>query len=122
MRKTIIIVGIIIILFVAGYLLYDTVGFNSMKVDIRGTVTNVSQISNGVIILVEGNLEPGTMVDKASIRLDSNTKVVMNSKKYSYEDISVGDKVEVEFKGPVAESYPVQASAKYINILAKGSE
>lgn len=91
------------------------------KVDIRGEITGVD-ISNDnkiVSIMVEGELEEDTSFDKASIRIDKNTKIYMaNTKtKVSTDELKEGMKVEAIFDGLVAESYPVQAKAKVIRIL-----
>jgi len=86
------------------------------KIDIRGEITNIN-VSNGVmIILVEGEIEKDTTIDKGYMRIDSNTKIYQGKDKkvIKKEELKVGDKVEATYQGPVAESYPVQGTAKFI--------
>jgi hypothetical protein len=88
-------------------------------IDIRGIVTQITIDSEEGSILVEGKVEDDTEYDKASIRVTRDT-IIQNdslSKSYKLSDIQIADKVEVAFKGPVAESYPVQASADIIRII-----
>lgn len=91
------------------------------KVDIRGEITEINTSSDNKIvsIMVEGELEEDTSFDKASIRIDKNTKIYMaNTKaKVSTDELEEGLKIEAIFDGPIAESYPVQAKAKIIRIL-----
>lgn len=89
------------------------------RVDIRGTVKNVTIYGNAATILVEGQKENDTSYDKASVRIDQHTLITMGvtSRDVDVGVIQVGDKVEVTFTGPVAESYPVQALAELINII-----
>ncbi len=91
------------------------------KADIRGEITgiNISNDNKIVSIMVEGEFEEDTSFDKASIRIDKNTKIYMANTKteISTDELKEGMKVEAIFDGPVAESYPVQAKAKIIRIL-----
>lgn len=90
------------------------------NINIRGKVKNITvRNSNEVNILVEGQIEIDTQYDKASININKDTKIIDNltNKAIKISDIKVNDKVEVEFTGMVAESYPVQAVAKSLNIL-----
>lgn len=92
----------------------------SDKVDIRGIITNITvNNSEEGFILVEGEIEEDTSYDKASIRVDGSTiiNVSTTTTKLQLSDLKVGDKVEVGFKGPVAESYPVQTKAGHITVL-----
>jgi beta-N-acetylhexosaminidase len=89
---------------------------DTSKIDIRGEITDIS-INNGVMtILVEGNVEEDTTIDKGYMRIDSNTKIYQGKDKkvIKKEELKVGDKVEATYQGPVAESYPVQGTAKFI--------
>lgn len=91
------------------------------RIDIRGEITgiNISNDNKIVSLMVEGELEEDTSHDKASIRIVKNTKIYMaNTKnKISTNELKEGMKVEAIFEGPVAESYPVQATAKLIRII-----
>lgn len=94
------------------------------KVDIRGSITSISvstSIENKVdSLLVEGNIASDTMYDKASIKITKDTVIIQDDTKaaatteYLNEDIIV----EIKFAGPVAESYPVQATADIIRIIS----
>ena len=92
-------------------------------VDIRGRVTQARRSSLGEppvgTIQVEGTVEPGTRHDKATIRVSRETKIFLgrDGKPASFTFLHTGDLVEVTFTGPVAESYPVQATAARIVIL-----
>ncbi|MCO1603528.1 DUF3221 domain-containing protein [Desulfosporosinus nitroreducens] len=93
------------------------------KTDIVGTVIKLTKNQSGEIlgtILVEG--EKGSKpYDQASIKVTQKTKIneksadnVVNS---NFDALQENLKVEVRFIGPVAESYPVQATADEITIL-----
>lgn len=94
------------------------------KMDVRGDITQITKSdSKGVlgIILVEGELQEDTKVDKASVTVTDKTKIFAEGNQEVLEDASfsllqAGQLVEVEFTGPVRESYPVQATAKTIVI------
>ena len=72
---------------------------------------------------IEGAQEADTRYDKASIRITDKTKffLVNDGKRTptSFADLKPGQKVEVNFTGPVAESYPVQATAGEVMILKR---
>lgn len=68
-------------------------------------------------IIVEGPVEDDTMYDSASITVDNNTTIYKGDEKVTVEDLEEGLTVEVIFDGAVAESYPVQGTAKKIKIL-----
>lgn len=90
-------------------------------IDIRGEITAISKSTDNKIvsILVEGEQEEDTSYDKASISIDKNTIIYLDTgkDKISVEELKEGIKVEVIFTGPVRESYPVQADAKTIRII-----
>ena len=88
-------------------------------IDIRGIVTQITIDNEEGSILVEGKVEDDTRYDKANIHVTKDTIIQKDSlsKSFKLSDIQMGDKVEVVFKGPVAESYPVQASADIIRII-----
>jgi beta-N-acetylhexosaminidase len=91
------------------------------KIDIRGEITDIifDNDKNVTSILVEGKKEIDTYYDKASVRINEDT-TIFDKKSNSEIDISKlkkSDKVEVIFDGEVAESYPVQATAKKIYLI-----
>lgn len=89
---------------------------------IRGEVTSAELDADAEgdagSILVEGEIEEDTSFDKASVRITQDTQVFAEDGTLAAAgDISVGQRVEVWFTGPVAESYPVQATASDVRIL-----
>jgi hypothetical protein len=74
--------------------------------DILGKVLSI----NGNTILVEQSSGSDSAVDRASIRITSDTVMPATA-------LKVGSWVAVKFTGPVAESYPVQARAGKIVLL-----
>jgi hypothetical protein len=99
--------------------------------DICGKITNATLANknpNGLIgwIRVEGAKERDTSIDKASINVMVQTDLfkMRDGKKavVTFEDLKVGQTVEATFSGPVAESYPVQATAGDIVILAQAKD
>jgi len=78
---------------------------------ISGTVRQLDTTGSGATILVVGS----GSVDKASVRVTTSTRILLgtasSSKAGTLADLSAGAAVQVWFTGPVAESYPVQATA-----------
>jgi hypothetical protein len=103
------------------------------SVDIRGPITSISapRIAAGAgqnfvgTIMIEGKKEPDTNVDKASVRVTPKTRIFReeNGKRIeaTFADLQVGQRVTAQFTGPVAESYPVQATAGEIVILSQNT-
>ena len=110
------------------------------RVDIRGFVTAVQRTdarNSGNLafgrtigsILVEGAIEDDTAFDKARIRVTDKTRIFQQERgerqAVTFDSINIGKvsaKVEVQFTiGPVAESYPIQATAAEIVILSQSS-
>jgi beta-N-acetylhexosaminidase len=91
------------------------------KIGIRGQVTKIFMNNDKTVtgIMVEGKVESDTMVDKADIKIDKGTKILIGNtnQKFKSSELKEGMKVEVVFEGPVAESYPVQGKAKTIRII-----
>lgn len=96
--------------------------------DIRGYVSSVWGISadprpGGVLgsILVEGELEEDTRYDRASVTITDDTGIFTESGgelvRAGFGDLAAGQLVQATFTGPVAESYPVQATASEVIIL-----
>lgn len=116
-----------ILLLVASMLAVQGCGGSAKNVSIRGIIQNVADLANGEgkSILVEGRQEPDTSHDKASVRVSKTAKIykMANGKKQraSGADLQKGQLVEVVFDGPVALSYPVQATAGEIVILESGA-
>lgn len=89
---------------------------------IRGEVTSAELDTDAEgdtgTILIEGEIEDDTVYDKASARITQDTQVfAQDGTLAAAGDIAVGQRVEVWFTGPVAESYPVQATASDVRIL-----
>ena len=72
-------------------------------------------------ILIEGELERGMPFDRASVTIREDTRIYDGRAgelvEARFEDLEVGQRVQAVFTGPVAESYPVQATASQILIL-----
>lgn len=67
--------------------------------------------------LVEGEVQDDTMYDSANVSIDEDTEIYRGEEKTSIDELEEGLMVEVVFDGPVAESYPVQGTAKKIIII-----
>lgn len=100
------------------------------KISIRGMPISVAPATDeekqaGIIgtMLVEGTKAKDTEHDKAFIKITKTTKIFIKSgkdlKPAKFEDLKGGQKMEVQFVGPVAESFPVQATAGKIVILPR---
>jgi beta-N-acetylhexosaminidase len=95
------------------------------KVDIRGTIKSAKINKAGekilAVILIEGERTKDTSYDKASVKITKATKLVRVGAKdrraATVEDLKTGNRVEAIFTGPVAESYPVQATAGEVRII-----
>ena len=94
--------------------------------DIRGKITSINRAnaeSDEVIgtLMIEGVKEADTGVDKASVRVTKETRIIDRRGKergtVAFDDLKTGQKVEARFLGPVMESYPVQATAGEIVII-----
>ncbi|MCE5192023.1 MAG: YobA family protein [Actinomycetia bacterium] len=84
---------------------------------ISGTITIVTPGEGNLgNVLVEGPSGAGVAYDRASVNITSSTTVLrVTPKGYErimFSDLRSGMKVHVWFTGAVAESYPVQATAK----------
>lgn len=86
--------------------------------DIRGMITNVSVENDGVVILIEGEIEEDTSYDRASVTVNQQTQISRRQGgSVTLDDLQNGVQVEACFSGPVMESYPVQAEADGVVIL-----
>jgi hypothetical protein len=93
-------------------------------VDIRGVVTSLAHGGQGNAVgtlRIEGAKMADTRYDKAVVTLTPETRIYQrepNGKSaVQFGSLRLGDKVQVRFTGPVAESYPVQARAAEVLIL-----
>jgi hypothetical protein len=91
---------------------------------IRGSITSRTAGPGGDLvgsILVEGQVETDTTFDKASIAVTAKTQIFeqvgQEHRPATFDALQMGRSVEAWFDGPVAESYPVQATASDIVIL-----
>jgi len=103
------------------------------KIDIRGTISSSELVEDEdgrttVQILVEGEVEVDTNVDRALVSITPLTIILDaaegileaadgDDQELTSRDLEAGMTVEIRFAGPVMESYPVQASAEYVIIL-----
>ena len=81
---------------------------------ISGVITRIdSQGRNMAQLLVEANPDEASGSDKASIKVTPATRITRRSGHipFSAGDLRTGQNVSAWFTGPVAESYPVQATA-----------
>jgi hypothetical protein len=70
-------------------------------------------------LLVYGDEDTGLDYDTAYVRITSETLVRgVDGAPADWDSLAVADVIEVWFTGPVAESYPVQATAGLISVLA----
>lgn len=93
-----------------------TVEFDEFE--IRGMITQIQASEDGGTILVETpSGDEVAEYDKAQIRVSQYIPIMLDNQQLEFEQLEVGMYVAVQFEGPVAESYPVQAQAKYIEIM-----
>jgi beta-N-acetylhexosaminidase len=91
------------------------------QIAIRGIIKDINIGKDGANILVEGKIEADTVFDKAMVHINVDTMIQKDdlSRLFEVTDLKVGDTVEVFFKGPVAESYPVQGTAEIVRIITQ---
>ncbi len=96
------------------------------ETDMTGKITNISpadlrakELGSIGTVLIEGKGKNG--VDKASVRITTGTTIFKlygkDRQTATFNDLRVGQKVQAKFKGPVMQSYPVQAEAEELVIL-----
>ena len=92
--------------------------------DITGVI---SQVSGGPgrdqgSFLVVADPAVRSAVDRAMVRVTASTVVWApegeGRRSLAFGDLRAGDRVAVRFLGPVAESYPVQATAADVEVLS----
>jgi hypothetical protein len=67
-------------------------------------------------ILVKGNSDNGATYTEGWVTITKDTKIYKNEI-VTIDDLELNMYVNVFFDGPVAESFPVQGTAKQINII-----
>lgn len=90
------------------------------SIGIRGEIKEIYTDEDSLLvqnILVEGEIQDDTMYDSAHVTITNDTEIFRGDEKATIEDIEEGLTVEVVFDGSVAESYPVQGTAKKIIII-----
>ncbi|MTI49167.1 DUF3221 domain-containing protein [Sporosalibacterium faouarense] len=88
----------------------------------KGKITEVYFNDDDVLIsiLVDGEDEAknnSNLYGKARVEISQDTSILKDDEKVSIESLKKGQKVGIVFDGAVAESYPVQGTAKKILIL-----
>lgn len=85
---------------------------------IRGTVVTIDLSADGSgSFLVEGEIESDTQYDRASVGVTGATRWYdADGRPAGSGVLAIGSQVEVWFEGPVAESYPVQATAGAVKV------
>lgn len=86
---------------------------------IVGTITSFQLATDNnrvATMMVEGGeQEPGAVSDKAYVTITEETTVLdIGGNRISPAGLAKGLAVQVWFKGPVAESYPVQGTASFV--------
>jgi hypothetical protein len=95
----------------------------SRPADITGVVTALTPggDAGSVSLLVVADPDVPSSYDRASVRVTATTAVWASSGEDgtapTVADLAQGQRVAVWFSGPVAESYPVQATAGDVQIL-----
>jgi beta-N-acetylhexosaminidase len=86
---------------------------------ISGRITTVTAAPGGGSLLVEAPGAEAPAYDAASVWVTPETKLFRQgadgaTERIAFGDFEPGQRVDVWFEGPVAESYPVQASASTV--------
>ena len=93
----------------------------SAPADITGVIDGLSVSTGGdslPVLLVVAAPGSTSSVDRASVRVSKDTVVwTAQGTRGDAADLARGEQVGVWFSGPVAESYPVQATAGVVMIL-----
>ena len=92
-------------------------GLPATAPSIEGRVTAVTRSGERIgTIRVEERPSDASGSAKASVRIDQRTTVLRGSESTDFNALQVGQWVRVWFTGPVAESYPVQATGGTVAI------
>ncbi len=93
------------------------------KPSITGAVIEAAPVDGNKTIKGRFSIEGKGQYDKASVKVTDKTVIKLgdgkDAKDGKFEDIKKGSKLVVWFTGPVAESYPVQATAGKIVIVTE---
>ncbi|MDP2299840.1 MAG: DUF3221 domain-containing protein [Coriobacteriia bacterium] len=94
-----------------------TSGLPAEDPSIRGEITTLTPAPGGGSLLIEAPDAAESEYDKASVWITGETTLRRldadgSTEPIEFGDLAVGQTVDVWFEGPVAESYPVQASAE----------
>lgn len=85
-----------------------------------GEILTISSTGSVFGIYIEGEASDESELTAASVTLNKETKLLNeNGKNISFNDLKEGQWVAVEFEGDLAESYPVQATAKIVQLIEK---
>lgn len=92
------------------------------QMDIIGTIIDIpSELDESTAIRIKEDLIPDVpqTYGEAMVFISKKTTIYVDNKEISLSPslFKTGMRIEVKFTGPVAESYPVQAEAKFIRIL-----
>lgn len=94
-----------------------------LKIDPQASTHSGSDVATNTIgtILIEENPEENWGSAKARVRITNKTKIFKRHKQdlipASFTELQIGHRAEAWFTGPVAESYPVQATGGVIVFL-----
>jgi len=85
---------------------------------VAGNITELTTNADGsMTILVEGDLDNnGADYDRGYVTVNDDTVIYLDAE-VGMEDLQEGQYVNVFFHGDVMESYPIQATARQINII-----
>lgn len=88
---------------------------------ITGAITKLEPArNNGVVALVEASAPPtSSAVDKAQVTIPGETNIAYMGRWIPAGDLTVGMKVRVWFKGGIAESYPIQGTAGFVEVVGQ---
>ena len=98
---------------------FNDIESEAEKTGIIGMIVSVEKSQGRITLLVEGKPAENTGYDKAYVKIDGDTVVKIDGEAADMEKLAAGMEVLIVFKGPVAESYPVQAYAS--EVKAKNS-
>lgn len=91
---------------------------DSFEPQMRGEILTLSRTGNVAGIYVEGEELNDSSVTAASVTITKDTTLLNeNGKSIKFDDLEEGTSVEIEFEGEIAESYPVQGTAKTIRVV-----
>ncbi|MGL4953038.1 MAG: DUF3221 domain-containing protein, partial [Culicoidibacterales bacterium] len=113
-----IIIAAVTFLIVGGGLILFAQNQAESNIQIRGLIQTLSQTPDGVSVLVEtpDNMEV-MEYDRAQVLITNDTPIWLEQTLIESAQLEAGMQVEISFTGAVAESYPVQATAKKVTII-----